>query len=431
MNIVEETKCRVCGGEFKEVLDLGEIYPSAFLKENEQAAEKAPLCLVQCQECELVQLKHTIDLDLMYRQYWYSSSLNKSMVNSLADIVNEIKNRGVLKPGDDIIDIGCNDGTMLSMYDNGNHLYFKTGFDPALNLQRDEKAMDFFCNDYFTFDNWPTVRNFTHVIHERGESMIKAKVITAIAMLYDLPDPNKFLKDVKRILHEDGIFVVQFTDLLSMIKLTAFDNICHEHLEYYSLRNIYALFKYHDLEVIDVSYNDVNGGSIRVTAAHEGRYLTDPNVMVAIMEETEFLLNNSIQKFAERIKTIKFKVAEFLEWCKFHNHVMYLMGASTKGNTLLQYCGITSKDIPYAAEVNKEKFGLRTAGSDIKIIPEEEALIKHPTFFFVPIWHFKKSLVKNPRILDYMSSGGKLVFPLPEFHVTYLDYEKNVKDVKI
>lgn len=400
MKIVEETKCRVCKGELETVLDLGEIVPSAFLTQSEieQEGEKAPLVLVKCKQCDLVQLRHTVDLDLMYRQYWYSSSLNKSMISSLQDIEEEIEKKIKLEVEDVVVDIGCNDGTMLNMYPA---FVKKVGFDPALNLKH--PVMDFFVNDYFTAKSYPVTQ--------------KAKVITAIAMFYDLPDPNKFLQDVREILREDGIFVIQFTDLMSMIRLTAFDNICHEHLEYYSLRNVYSLLKENGFDVIDVSYNDVNGGSVRITACHENAYPVSIKVLAALLVEEEYLSKNTINSFARRMVIIRGQVRLFLETCKILEKSVYLLGASTKGNTLLQYCGVTQELVPYAAEVNREKFGMYAAGSGIYIIPEEEAFHLKPDFFFVPIWHFKKSLLNNEKIRNYINSGGKLVFPLPEFHI--------------
>ena len=402
MAITEEIGCRVCDGMLEEVLDLGSIYPSGFLKDTDEMLEgdKAPLVLCKCDKCGLVQLKHTIDLDLMYRQYWYSSSLNKSMVTSLKEIVAEIEGRRVLKDGDVVLDIGCNDGTLLESY-----IFYKNlqmvGFDPALNVAK-ERYDYAFVNDYFSAEKYV---------------WDKAKVVTAIAMFYDLPDPNKFVADVAKVLHKDGIFVIQFTDLLSMIKLTAFDNICHEHLEYYKLDDVDRILKTNGLQIIDVSYNNVNGGSLRVTAAHEGTYTPSWGVQEFLIQEFNYLQGHTLEDFKEAVEKVKFKLSSFLKWAKGHGHVVYSLGASTKGNTLLQLCGVTEDLVPYAAEVNKDKFGLRTVGSNIKIISEDEALIKHPDYFIVPVWHFRDSILSNLKIQDYINSNGRLVFPLPEFTV--------------
>lgn len=417
MNVAKQQECRICKGELEDVLDLGIIYRSSFIREDEEISEdqKAPLVLVKCKKCGLTQLKDTIDLDIMYKdQYWYSSALNKSMVSSLRNVVEDIESRGFAKPGDAVLDIGCNDGTLLNLYTYSDEL-IKVGFDPAPNLNHPDCA---FINDYFSAVNYP-------------DNIKKANVITAIAMFYDLPDPNKFLDDIKTVLANKGVFIVQFTDLLSMFKVCAFDNICHEHLEYYRLEDVINLLRKHGLDAIDVSYNNVNGGSVRVTACHEGAYLPKPSVVKSLSNERKFFESNTFATFKQCIETTKFKIKEFLEWAKFHNHKIFIMGASTKGNTLLQICEITDKDAPFAADVNKEKFGLRTLGSNIKIISEEEALIKHPDYFIVAIWHFKDNLLNNSKIKDYLNSGGKLVFPLPEFEVFTDSYDNKVRGFKI
>ncbi len=400
MYIKEEDNCRVCGGSLTVVLDLGEIYPSTFLSDNEKISEdlKAPLVLAECNNCKLIQLKHTVDLDLMYKkQYWYLSALNKSMISSLKDIVCEIEDRIDIQDDDVIVDIGANDGTMLNMYDKG----ITVGFDPAPNLKNE---LNLFVNDYFSAEKYPS-------------NLRKAKVITAIAMFYDLPDPNQFVEDVKLILSDDGIFVVQFTDLLSMFRVCAFDNICFEHLEYYKLSDVMDILRKHGLDVIDVSYNDVNGGSLRVTACLDGAYLPKPSVVSFLAKEKEYLREHGFDYFYKRIVDTLLQCKNFFAECKDFNKKVALLGASTKGNTLLQVCGITNKDAEFAADANKDKFGLRTVGSNIKIIPEDEVLAMKPDFLFVPIWHFKTNLLSKDRIKDYINSGGKLVFPLPEFHI--------------
>ena len=406
---VELKECRICSSKnLDDVLNLGSIYPSGFIKPDEILTEdkKSPLVLCQCKDCKLVQLRHTVSLDQMYRQYWYTSSLNKSMVKSLQDIVENIQSYNLLKKDDVIVDIGCNDGTMFSLFSPD---YFKVGFDPALNLSEEAtKHCDTFINDYFSGD-----------MYFSRESK-KAKVVTAIAMFYDLPNPVEFTKEVTSILADDGIFVVQFTDLLSMISATAFDNVCHEHLEYYSLHDVVNLLDLAELKVIDVSYNDVNGGSVRVISTHKNNdVVISPSVEVAMVAEEKFLQEDYMKSFAEKITKVIKSVDNFLQACQETGHTVYLLGASTKGNTLLQICDITGDRVKYAAEVNKEKFGLVTAGTGIEILPENEVLGMKPDFLLVPIWHFKESILKNPKIISYMEEGGVLIFPLPKFHFEF------------
>ncbi len=408
--------CRVCGcSELKDVLDLGEIYPSAFLKEDEKVSEdsKVSLALVECENCKLVQLKYTVELDQMYRQYWYASSLNKSMVSSLKNIVEEVESRVELTPEDTVTDIGCNDGTLLGLYTK--ELFNKVGFEPALNIRPKENTVITWIPEYFTKEYWDLYHK--HPTHPEWANA-KSKVITAIAMFYDLPDPNKFVKDVKAILHPEGIFVVQFTDLLSMFKACAFDNICHEHLEYYKLRDVVTLLRDNGLRVIDVSYNDVNGGSVRVTATHWDSPIETPNrVQEAILAEEIYFRNYTMEDFKLSISFARSDLEHFLSVTKLRGEKVFLLGASTKGNTLLQVCEVNKDYVPYAAEVNKDKFGLRTVGTNIEIISEEEAFSKNPDYFLVPVWHFESNLLTKSAIREYIKRGGKLVFPLPVFHI--------------
>lgn len=418
--MIEELKnCRVCGSEDLEIiLDLGKIFPSGFVAKGQKLSkkDKAPLVLCKCGQCELVQLKHTINLDLMYRQYWYSSSLNKSMVGSLQEIIDDIVQKVSFGVQDIVVDIGCNDGTMLNLYPEDLDIK-KIGFDPALNLKKPEGIH--FINDYFSTKPYNDL-----ILNSTIFGSHKAKIITAIAMFYDLPNPLEFTKDVASILDDDGVFVIQFTDLLSMFKASAFDNICHEHLEYYTLRNVVEILLDAGLRVIDVSYNDVNGASVRVTATHMHSSLkTEDRVIDYLVEEFKYFQEHDFQYFIDKIQTCKDKLTEFLNWAKSRNELVHLMGASTKGNTLLQVCEITKNDIPYAAEVNKDKFGLYTIGSDICIIPEEESLAMKPNYYLVPVWHFRDSLVNNPKIFEYLENGGSLVMPLPYFTIIKSDGE--------
>lgn len=395
-------ECRVCKGPIIDVLDMGNIYPSNFI-DNNNNLETAPLTLSKCKDCGLIQLRHTVELDQMYRQYWYKSGLNKSMVQDLQDVVNNIESRISLNDGDIVVDIGANDGTMLGLYTNKN--LFKVGFDPALNLATEAlKETDCFINDYFTATAYAN--------HPRN--LGKAKVITTIAMFYDLEDPNTFVNDVKKILSDDGIWVIQFTDLLSMLKINAFDNICHEHYQYLSLHDVISLLSKHDIDIFDVSYNVVNGGSLRVYACHRSKRAIDRSVVQSQIKEFSYfkIYDDPIAEFVNRIEEIKFVIMDLIK-SEFENgKTIAVMGASTKGNTLLQYFGLDSTFIDHAAEVNKDKFGKKTVGTLIPIISQDESISRKPDYYLVLPWHFENTFVE--RLHDYMENGGKLIFPMPK-----------------
>jgi len=395
--------CRNCGSaNINIITSVGYIYASGFIRfDDPLPTHKDAIDMVECADCGLLQLLHNYEPDLLYKQYWYSSSLNKSMVNSLATIVKDIESR--TDPLDRVVvDIGTNDGTLLAQY--FGHPY-KIGFDPASNLKEQaEKNCDVFINDYFTKETYPLEK--------------KAKVITAIAMFYDLPDITKFMNDVTSILAEDGMFVIQLTDLYSMLKANAFDNICAEHLEYYTLKVLKEIMEKAGLEIFDVSYNKVNGGSVRVFSAFPGNYKVENTVEKALVREKEYFELFTEHPIKELMHKVKFEMnylVRFLKHVKHSGKKCFVLGASTKGNTLLQLAGIDYNLVPYALEVNKEKIGLFTVGSYIKIISEKERMEMKPEFLLVLPWHFRTFFIE--KFDAYIKDGGQLVFPLPYFEI--------------
>lgn len=401
--MVYHSNCRVCGGVLNTVLDLGELYPSGFVKTSYNLV-KASLILALCVDCGLVQLRHTVDLDSMYRQYWYRSGLNKSMIRDLEDVVRDIESKITLYDGDIVVDIGCNDGTMFSFFTAD---VVKVGYDPAYNLADDAKKLcNYFFNDYF-----PAKYPFN----------VKAKVIASIAMFYDLESPNDFVDGIKSILASDGVWVIQFTDLLSMFKLNAFDHICHEHLEYYSLKFLVDFMKKHELEIFDVSYNKVNGGSLRAFVSYPDNYKINDSVSSALAEEQLYFdsFDDPFVAFAERVEGIKDKVRGFIINAVIKSKSVYVLGASTKGNSLLQIFDINNALISFAAEINADKYGLKTIGTNIEIISQTEALEHNPDYFLVLPFHFRKTFETN--LADYIKGGGSLIFPLPNPEIVSKD----------
>jgi hypothetical protein len=394
--------CRVCKGDLNILWDLGTIFPSNFIKADE-VVKRFPLQLAQCTKCGLVQLTENPPLDSMYRKYWYKSSLNKSMLNDLKDVVISVEKRVPLKDGDVVVDIGCNDGALFDFYTNKNLV--KIGFDPAENLKEEaKKHCNLFVNDYFgSADQLPN----------------SAKVVTAIAMFYDLPDPVTFIRNVVSCLSPEGIAVIQFTDLYSMIKSNAFDNICHEHLCYYDYEYLKALFSRNGLHIFDVEYNDVNGGSIRIFASSSLRYLSasyEYNYQFSDKNH-KFNIEGVVKSLEARVNVQKEKLMKFLQDCKLKGLDVGLLGASTKGNTLLQYYGIDRNLVTKAYEVNSDKFGLYTVGSMIPIYSEDRLLKDFPQYLLLLPWHFINNILNKEIIKQYLAEGGSIVVPLPEFKV--------------
>ena len=232
-------------------------------------------------------------------------------------------------------------------------------------------------------------------------------------MFYDLEDPHTFVELIKKSLLKDGIWVIQFTDLLSMLRINAVDTVCHEHLEYYSFKVLRGLFEQHGLEVFDVSTNSVNGGSLRMYIGWKDQRHISSTVDALEKEERDYMnsFDDPFKAFAERTQNIKEKIMKFLNEAKAQNKTVFAMGASSKGNTLLQYFDINNKQIPYAAEVNEDKFGKKTVGTNISIISESSALSFNPDYFLVLPWHFIDMLLEIHA--KYLKKGGKLVVPMP------------------
>ncbi|MHB1086476.1 MAG: class I SAM-dependent methyltransferase [Minisyncoccota bacterium] len=404
------SRCRICGNEhLEQVLDLGEQFlSSSFVKSNEEnefSKKRVPLTLLLCNVCGLVQLRETVDRDLMYRSYFYRSGVNPMMRDALADVTRDIKAHASLKEGDSVLDIGCNDGTMLTYFPITMR---RIGMDPAQNINRhslDESIT--IIEDYFSAEKASAAN---------GGKPFQA--VSSIAMFYDLDDPNAFVSEVKSVLAPGGTWCVQLSYLATTIQTMNFYDICHEHLLYYSLRTLKFLMEKHGLKIIDASLNDVNGGSLRFFAVHADDPREASPSMRAI-EEAEEKLNlsesSTYKRFNDAIQNLKRIVLDFIEKEKEAGGLVVGLGASTKGNVLLQYFGITKESLPVISDRYAEKVGLRTLGTDIRVVSEEEARDMHPSAMLVLIWFFKDELLKRER--DYLEGGGKLLFPMPYPHV--------------
>ncbi len=408
-------KCRLCGNpNLSSILNLGEqALTGVFPRDAKGNVSSGPLELVRCnivdatQHCGLVQLRQSFDLNEMYGEnYGYRSSLNRAMVDHLRDKVAMLTR--LVKPSSDslVIDIGSNDGTLLSFYHAGGPTL--VGIDPTSGKFR----------AYYRQDIHVITDFFTSAAVKKSFGERKADIITSIAMFYDLEDPLAFVKQIADVLSPNGVWHFEQSYLPSMLATTSYDTICHEHLEYYALRQIEWALSRAGLKIIDVQLNDVNGGSFAITASHVGA-THQPSVSVAETKAKEAKLgletNEPYHLFAERVVHHRSELLELLSKLRQENATVLGYGASTKGNVILQYCGLGPKDLPAIAEVNSDKFGCFTPGSLIPIISEVEAHARKPDYLLVLPWHFRDNLIHRED--EYLRSGGKMIFPMPKIEV--------------
>lgn len=400
METITRTTCRLCDcDKLHEVFSVGEQYINDFVPpERVGKGLKAPLDLVMCDRCSLLQLRHTAPQELLYaRYYWYRSGVTDTMRRALRDITAEIESMVTLKPGDVVLDIGANDGTMLATYTAEG--ICRVGCEPANNLiDLLRKNTPYVMHDFWSYESYMELA--------KGWGFGKAKVITAIGMFYDLEDPNKFIKDAQRALADDGIFVAQLMCLAPMIEKNDLGNICHEHLEYYSLASLKYLFETNGLEMFKIEENNVNGGSYRIFARHY------KGTGISFDEKYD---RTDILNFAKRLEDNRKRCVDFIKAEVAKGKKVYVYGASTKGNVILQYYGLDHTLITAAAERSPEKWGKYTIGSWIPIISEEEARKAKPDYFLVLPWAFFDEFYK--READWRAGGGKFIVPLPEFRV--------------
>jgi len=418
LKLKSRDSCRICGSKnLTSILNLGEQYFANYSPKSNDVVpfeEKIPLELVRCDKsidpksCGLVQLRHTTPPNLMYDRYFYRSGINQTMTNNLNEIAKQAISKIKLNPNDIVIDIGCNDGTLLQNY---KELPIRSvGFDPAKNMvQFSKQTGATIITEFFSAEEF--IKNY-------GSE--KAKIITSIAMFYDLEDPNQFVDDISKILHPDGIWILELSYLPLMLSQNAFDTIVHEHLEYYHLDALEFLLSKFNLKVVDIQLNDINGGSFRVVVQHKEKSINNKSrEYITELQEKEKNLNLSgnqpFDDFITKINNEKDKLVTFIKNEVSAGKTIHGYGASTKGNTLLQFYNLDKKFIQFIADRNPDKWGRRTIGTDISIISEEESHSMNPDYFLILPWHFINEFKEREK--SYLKNGGKLLVPLPEFKI--------------
>lgn len=403
------TACRVSGSShLLSVLNLGtQVLSGVFPASATDAVTAGPLELVWCPDSGLLQLNHRYDPNEMYGQnYGYRSGLNQSMVRHLQGKVRGLE--ALVKPvaGDVVVDIGSNDGTLLKSYSTPG--LERIGIDPT-----GVKFKDYYPEDIRLVPDFFSRANFENVSAKR------ARIVTSIAMFYDLDDPVEFARQVAGILMDDGVWHFEQSYMPAMLRTNSYDTVCHEHLEYYSLAVVKSIVERADLRVVDVKVNASNGGSFAVTAARsDSRYQAETATIEWLLEQERRMgldTPRPFRRFEERVFRHRDDLRRLVRSLGREGKKILGYGASTKGNVLLQFCGLTPEDLPAIADVNPDKFGRVTPGTHIPIVSEAEARAMKPDFFLVLPWHFKNVILEREK--EFLERGGKMIFPFPEIEI--------------
>lgn len=402
-------KCRVSGNpNLISVLNLGhQALTGVFPRSVDESITVGPLELVWCMDSGLLQLAHSFDAGEMYGEnYGYRSGLNQSMVRHLTQKISYLERFAEVQTGDIVLDIGSNDCTSLKAYKTPG--LRRIGIDPT-----GAKFKQYYPDDVSLVPDFFSAANFRKV-----ESR-QAKVVTSIAMFYDLENPIAFVEQIAEVLADDGVWHFEQSYMPSMLRMCSYDTICHEHLEYYSLAVVEKILDKAGMEVLDVQTNAVNGGSFAVTAAKRGgsRKRNQPVIQWMLEQEERMGLNTPApyRDFEERVFRHRADLTRLLQALAADGKKVLGYGASTKGNVVLQFCGITTAEVAAIAEVNPDKFGCFTPGTHIPIISEEEARAMNPDYFLVLPWHFKDAIIAREQ--EFIARGGKLIIPFPEIEI--------------
>ena len=416
MHLIHRKTCRVCGSSaLTKVIDLGDQHlQGSFVKPGKEMPPTRSIStsLVRCdpmkdeKACGLLQMEFTVPPEVLYSAYWYRSGTNSTMRNHLQGIT-ESAITCLEGSQATVLDIGCNDGTLLGFYPDR---FNKFGVDPS------DVAQEISDNATVVQDIFPSEE-----LHSRLDGKT-CDIITSIAMFYDLEDPISFTKGIKNILSPDGVWIFEMSYMPTMLKMNSYDTICHEHIEYYSLAVIENILKQADMKVFNVSLNDINGGSLRCYATHSNSFKHKKDEFthnIKAMRQEEFDLELDTDKpykhFQDRINVHKEELNTLLRKLKKEGKRIHIYGASTKGNTILQWCGIDHRIIEYEAERNPDKYGAMTLGTDIPIISEAESRAMNPDYYLVLPWHFKAEFLEREK--DILEKGTGLIFPLPTIEI--------------
>lgn len=418
MELASIESCRVCGNTYLEdVFDIGDQYLQGSFEiagSPSPSNERIPMQLVRCDPgqkngaCGLLQLRHSVPPEVLYANYWYTSGTTQTMTRHLAGIVSTALKYAPAESSR-VLDIGCNDGTLL---DNYPESFERWGIDPS------DIALAVGDSVNLVQDTFPS--------QQLRERLANAKfdVVTSIAMYYDLSDPVGFAAEIEGLLTDEGIWIVEMSYMPMMLYMNSLDTVCHEHLEYYSLGVLEHIAAAAGMRIIEASLNDINGGSIQlVLCKQDSRSHADTCRNLELLREFESGLqlhtSAAINAFRERVEAQRTEMIALVRGIQDRGETIHVYGASTKGNVLIQWYGFDRSELPYAADKNPKKVGAKTVGTAIEIISEEDSRAMQPDYYLVLPWHFRREFLEREK--DTIFAGAKMIFPLPELLVVSSD----------
>ena len=405
-------KCINCNNKkLSKIIYIGkQPISSVFPSKKEYNLKEYSLDVYKCEKCELIQFGSLAPLDDMYGStYGYRTSLSKLMINHMKDKYIKLINNKILKKNSLILDIGSNDGTFLNFFASDKRNFRLNGIDPSAG-----KFSKYYNKKINLMVDYFSKKTVTEYFNKNNVKNNKFSLISSFAMFYDLEDPNGFCKDINSLLDKDGLWVSEFSYFPLLLKNLTYDQICHEHVAYYTLSTFKKIANQNGLKIIDISFNDINGGSIEVICAKKlSKHKQNTKLINETLDDEKRINNESYKRCNERISNTKKMLGLFLDSINSKDIIGY--GAATKGNIVLNQCNITSKELPYICDENPYKFNKYTPGSNIKIISKKQMRQKKPKYLLVLIWSFRSEVIKQEQ--NFIKNGGKLIFHLPMFHI--------------
>ena len=414
--------CKNCHSvKLKKIIKLGKQPISGVFPNTRKSNIKSySLDLFKCLKCDLIQFSKLPPLDEMFGQtYGYRTSLSPLMINHMKKKFLKIVKTKLIKNNAQILDIGSNDATFLNFFKDKKVNLF--AIDPSAEKYKKyyNKNINLIV-DYFSKSKINAFFKLKKIINKKFD------LITAFAMFYDIEDPNSFCSDINNSLNRNGLWITEFSYFPLLLKNLTYDQICHEHVTYYTLTTFQKIVNQNGMKIVDFNFNEINGGSIEVTCKKKNSNIR-PNLKKInnLLDDEKKINDHSYERFNKRIQNVKKTLNLFLSNINHKKIIGY--GASTKGNIVLNHCNISGKNISYICDANPYKFDKFTPGSNIRIISKNKARKINPDYLLVLIWSFRPEVIKQE--LNYIKQGGKLIFHLPTFHVVdkenYKDYLKD------